>query len=325
MRQKFLLANLILFTLSCTTFSVFIPTPVNTPMELTVIIPYPIQTSHPTPTNTPVPERIFSTPAVSPPWVAEFSDPIIAIIDDLRPNFQDDFPPVCVDEYKDWKICSTPEQRLYYQSPLSELVLVTPRATLDLQPDLQNGYALLNKGWFFIVPDSAKNPFYAHINNGALLLELPEGKETKNIWVYSPHLLVRNFVLQFDLEFGETQPKDLFRFQFEQAGGERFALDLTKDKTWTFHWGTGENAQTHTGMYDYLAFPRVRVLIIAQREQCAVYLNNVPLDYVKDCRIDPNQKITLRSVTFHILAEPGHPSMLWIDNVLMWDLEKLRK
>ena len=129
--------------------------------------------------------------------------------------------------------------------------------------------------------------------------------------------------MQFDLEFGNTQPKDAFRFQFEQAGGERFALDLTKDKTWMFHWGTGEDVRSRTGIYEYFAIAQVRVLIIARGNQCAVYLNNVPLDYFENCRLNTNQKITPQSLTFHILAEPGHPSMMLIDNVLMWDLDKI--
>ena len=108
-------------------------------------------------------------------------------------------------------MCSTPEQRII---PLSKLALATARPTLDLQPDLQNGYALLNKGWFYIVPDSSLNPFYAHIDNGTLLLKLPEGKEKRDFWVYNPKLNLKNFVLSFDFQFEETQPDDTVRFQF---------------------------------------------------------------------------------------------------------------
>lgn len=314
---------LILLALACTTVNVLTPAPVNTPTPgLEVIIPYPMQTARPAPTNTPTPPSVY-TPAVFPPWVADFSDPLLRRLQFQRASFGDDFPPICIDEFKEWKVCSTPEQRLNYQYPLSSLVTSIPRPTLDLQPDLQLGYSLLNSGWFFVVPESKKNPFYAHIDSGTLVLKLPEGKENKDLWVYNPHLMARNFVLQFDLEFGDTQPDDAFKFQFEQAGGEFFALDLTKNKDWAFHWGAGENEQSRTGAYEYFSVAQVRVLIIARDNQCAVYLNNVPLDYFENCRTGVAQKITPKSTTFHILGKPGYSSTLMIDNVQIWDLDKV--
>jgi hypothetical protein len=319
----FFLVMLILLTLACAAVDMMTPTPVMTPTEFPVIIPHPMQTARPAPTNTPTFAPVIFTPASFPAWVADFSNPIFVALEGQRPDFQDDFPPVCIDKHKAWKICATPERRLNYQYPLSSLVTAVPRPTLDLQPDLQRGYALLNTGWFFIVPESRKNPFYAHIDSGVLVLKLPEGKEYKDLWVYNPHLMAENFVLQFDLEFGESQPQDAFKFQFEQAGGERFALELVKNKTWAFHWGSGETAESRAGAYEYFSAAQVRVLIVARGNQCAVYLNNVPLDYFENCRSDANQKITPKSATFHILGRPGYSSMIMIDNVQMWDLDKI--
>jgi hypothetical protein len=274
-----------------------------------------------------MPRPAFETPP--PAWVTEFSDPILATVEDQRPMFEDDFPEICINEDKEWKVCSPPEWRTYYQAnekdktSISDLPLATARATLDVQPDLQNGYALINKGWFFIVPDSPKNPFYAHIDNGALVLSLPEGKENRDFWIYNPRFLRRNFVIEFDLQFGETQPNDAFGFQFEQGGNQGFALGLAKNQTWVFNWGIHGNQQSRMGAYEYFPPEPIRVLIIAHENQCAVYLNDDPLDYFDDCRTDTNTRLSVYSTTFHILANPGHSAALTIDNVKMWDLDKI--
>jgi hypothetical protein len=306
------------------------PLPAGQPVERQTLPPSVIPRQPRTPTPSPI--FIPSPPAAEatfPAWVADFSDPIIAAIEDQYPAFADEFPAICIDERKKWKVCATPERRTYYQSneydesSLSDLVLATARPTLDLQPDLQNGYTLLNKGWFYVVPDSPVNPFYAHIDSGSLVLSLPTGKENRDFWVYTPYFLQKNFVLQFDLEFYETQPGDTFRFKFEQGELENFALDLTKDRTWAFHWGVGDAQQSRTGVYEGLSFGITRILVIAQGNQCAVYLNNTPLDYFEDCRANPDIKPSMQSGTFHILAEPGRSSVVTIDNVGIWDLDQV--
>ncbi len=303
--------------------------PVNVPVEtLTIppsIIPRQVYTLTLTPAFLSPTPQVFSYPA----WVADFSDLILVTLNDQRPTFEDDFPAICIDERKKWKVCATPEQRTNYQpnsydlSSISELPLATARATLDLQPDLQNGYTLLNTGWFYLVSSNFNKPFFAQIDNGALVLSLPNGNEKKDFWVYSQNFLQKNFVIQFDLQFDETQPNDMFRFQFEQGKDESFALDLTKNKTWTFHWGSPDNLQSRSGDYEYYPNGPSRVLILARGTQCAVYLNNVPLDYFENCRTDANIKPSMYSTTFHILAEPGHSARLTIDNVKMWDLDKM--
>jgi hypothetical protein len=326
----FFLTGAIVITLACGVGNdLSITQPVNVPIE-TLIVPSSIipRLAH-APTLTPV--FLSPTPRsfLYPAWVADFSDPILVAVNDQRPVFADDFPSICIDEYKKWKVCSTPEQRTYYQSnesdpfSISELPLATARATLDLQPDLQNGYTLLNTGWFYLVSDNPKKPFYAQIDNGALVLSLPNGNEKNDFWVYSQHFLQKNFVIQFDIEFDESQQNDTFRFQFKQGMAESFALDLAKNKIWDFRWGSPDNLQSRSGDYEY--FPRglTRVLIIARGNQCAVYLNNVPLDYFENCRTDANIKPSMQSTTFHLLAEPGHPAVLTIDNVKMWDLDKI--
>jgi hypothetical protein len=323
-----------------------LPTPhASPPVEMWSLSPsvIPRQPRTPTPSLPPIMPTSVAE-ATSPAWVADFSDPILAAIEDQYPVFADEFPAICIDERKKWKVCEKPEQRTYYQpnhmdltawyewsqldSPptlsLSELPLATARPTLDLQPDLQDGYSLLNIGWFYFIPDSPKNPFYAPIDYGALVLALPAGKENRDFWVYNPLLLRKNFVLQFDLEFYKNQPEDTFRFQFDQTPEQSVALDLSKNRGWALHWGSLTNWQSKTGTYaNFPPYDPITVLVMAKGGECAMYLENAPLAYLADCRTGPVVRSSPSAITFHLLAEPGHTAVVTIDNVKMWDLDKI--
>jgi hypothetical protein len=85
----------------------------------------------------------------------------------------------------------------------------------------------------------------------------------------------------------------------------------------------GDARQSRTGVYKGLSFGITRILVIARGRQCAVYLNNTPLDYFEYCRASPDIKPSVQSATFHILAEPGHSSVVTIDNVGIWDLDQV--
>ena len=331
-KPLFSFGTVILITLACGVGNdLSTPSPANPPVEVwtlpSSVIPRQLRT--PTPSSIPV----LPTPvaaATFPAWVANFSNPILAAVEGQPPVFEDHFPNICIDEHKKWKVCSTPEQRTYYQSnesnasSMSELPLATARPTLDLQPDLQNGYTLLNKGWFYVVPDSPRNPFYALIDSGTLVLKLPAEKENKDFWVYTPHMLQNNFVLQFELEFYENQPEDTFRFQFDQTSEKSVALDLSKNRDWALHWGSLANWQFKTGTYaDFPPDEPITVLVIAKGKECAVYLDNVPLAYLADCRAEPVTHPSPSAMKFHLLAEPGHIAVVTIDNVKMWDLDKV--
>src|SRR5688572_32011509 len=63
------------------------------------------------------------------------------------------------------------------------------------RPDFQDDFTSLNKGWFYLIPGNRRGPFYAHLQEGTLLIKLPEGKETRDSMVYNPKLIRRNFVL----------------------------------------------------------------------------------------------------------------------------------
>ncbi|GAB4540798.1 MAG: hypothetical protein Fur002_08120 [Anaerolineales bacterium] len=294
--------------------------PAATPAGMQVIIPYPNQTlPAATQTATLAPAPTGTAPQPFPAWAADFAEPIFKSLQAQRPAFEDDFPSICIDEDKKWKVCATPEQRNYYQEPLQDLVFATPRPTLDLQPDLQNGYALLNSGWFYIVPNSEKNPYYAQIDHGALLLTLPQPHERGDFWVYHRNLTARNFVLTFDVEFVSAQPNDSFRWEYAPSPAERAAFDLFSNKTWRFSWGAEQN---QTGALNSFPPPQLNILLIAQGVRCAVYINHLPAAYAPNCRVDGDGALFPQAQRFHLMAQVGREAALRIDNVKMWNLDE---
>jgi hypothetical protein len=101
------------------------------------------------------------------------------------------------------------------------------------------------------------------------------------------------------------------------------ALDLSKSKNWTIHWGPHNNWNSTTGTFDYFAPEHITVLIIMLGEECAVYVNDTPLTYLSDCRPGSIVRSSPRAVTFHMLDDPGNNSAMTIDNVKLWDLDKV--
>lgn len=191
------------------------------------------------------------------------------------------------------------------------------------RPDFHDEFTSLNRGWFYFIPGSRRGPFYAHLQEGTLIMQLPAENENKDYWVYNPKLIRKNFVLNFDFQFEETQPEDTVRVQFDQTIDRSVALDLSKGQTWALHWGSRDNWQSQTGTFDYLAPERITILIVMHGEQCAVYLNDDPLTYLDNCRTDATVRSSPWAVTFHMLADPGHIAAASIDNLRLWDLDKI--
>jgi hypothetical protein len=274
-KPLFFLISAFIFTLACGAVSDILPaSSVNAPTE--ILTELSSVTPEPTYTAIPTPVVVFSTPQALPfpAWVTDFSDPILAAVDDRQPDFHDEF-------------------------------------------------SLLNRGWFYFIPGSLRNPFYAHLQDGTLLMKLPAENENKDYWVYNPKLIRKNFVLSFDFQFEETQPSDTVRFQFDQTADQSLALDLSKNQTWTLHWGSRNNWQSTTGTFDYLPPERIAILIIVREDKCAVYLNDAPLTYLSNCRNGAVVRSSPWAVTFHMLADPGHTAAVTIDNVKLWDLDKI--
>jgi hypothetical protein len=191
------------------------------------------------------------------------------------------------------------------------------------QPDVQDDFAGLNQGWFYFIPNNSGGPFYAHIQDEALLIKLPSENENSDYWVYNPKLIRKDFVLSFDFRFEESQPEDTVRFQFDQTADQSVALDLSKSQIWILHWGARAEWQSTIGAYDNFAPERISVQIIMRGEECAVYLNDTPLTYLNTCRTGSIARSSPWAVTFHMLAEPGHTAVATIDNLKLWDLDKI--
>ncbi len=247
----------------------------------------------------PTPPVLIHTPEALPypEWVTDFSDPILAKLANRRPDFQDDFKLVCI--YNSQRLDSCP--------------------TEDEMPNFIDDLSVLNQGWFYRIPGLRSGPFYSDLKYETLFLTSPKGKTDKDLMVYNPYLMRENFVLSFDFQFKETEPEDIVRFQFSQTKEQSVNLDLVKNKSWSFY-----NAfQTNSGVFDYFPPELIHITIIMLGRECAVYFNDVPLDYLSDCRSAPVVGSFPWAVSFHVIAAQGRVATAAIDNVKLWDLDKI--
>jgi hypothetical protein len=196
-------------------------------------------------------------------------------------------------------------------------------ALTNRPPDFIDDFSGYNLGWLYVISGSRSNPFYAHIQDEALLLKIPDENERRDSMVYNPNLIRRDFVLSLDFRFGKTQPYDTLRFQFNQSATQSVELNLSKHEDWSFDWSLRNSLQAHTGRYEYFSPERINVLIIMKGNECAVFLNHDPLDYISDCRPGSMVQSSPLAVSFHLLSTSGYDAFVTIDNVKLWDLEKI--
>lgn len=180
---KFLLglACLAMFVAACGTGGALPAQTVN--MEPEILIEEPPAASLTEFDPLPTPLILPPTPGALPypDWVSDFADPVLTRLVNRKPDFQDDFSLVCI--YNSQWLDNCP--------------------TEDEMPIFIDDLSVRNQGWFHMVPGSNKGPFYADIQNGTLYLRSPVGKDDRELMVYNPYLLHKNFVLSFDFLFGE--------------------------------------------------------------------------------------------------------------------------
>ncbi len=296
---KFLLglACLAMFVAACGAGETLPAQTVN--MEPEILIEEPPAASLTEFDSLPTPLILPPTPGALPypDWVSDFADPVLTRLVNRKPDFQDDFSLVCI--YNSQWLDNCP--------------------TEDEMPNFIDDLSVRNQGWFYRIPGSDKGPFYADIQNGALYLRSPAGKDDRELMVYNPYLLHKNFVLSFDFQFGETEPGDIARFRFSQTAEQSVNLDLSKSKTWSFY----NSSKTNSGVFSYFPPERMLVTFIMLGRECAVYLNNVPLDYLSDCRSAPIVGSFPWALSFHVVASSGHVATAAIDNVKLWNLDKI--
>lgn len=196
-------------------------------------------------------------------------------------------------------------------------------ALVGQYPAYKDDFSGYNLGWFYVKRESTDGPFYAHLEDETLLLKIPDEREFRDAMVYNPNMIRRDFVLSVDFKFGKTQPHDILRFQFNQSAEQSVALDLSKHEDWSFDWSLRGPRQTVTGTYDYFSPEFVNVTIILRGTECAFYLNHDPLGYLSACRSGSVVEKSPRAVSFHLLSATGYDALIMIDNVKLWDLEKV--
>lgn len=191
--------------------------------------------------------------------------------------------------------------------------------TADRRPNFQDDFSRY-RGWLLML-SNVKGSFYAELQDGMLLLKLPE--RTEDSFVYNPKINRRNFVLTLDLRFYHDQPNDRVRFQFDQSMDQSVVLDLSNNRNWGFRWGPEGNRQSISGIYQHFPPEHIPVTIIMLGTQCAVYLNHDPLVYSESCRENPIPQSKVGTVTFHLLRDNANAVVVNFDNVKLWDLDKI--
>lgn len=196
-------------------------------------------------------------------------------------------------------------------------------ALADQYPVFKDDFSGYNLGWFFVKRDSTDGPFYATLENESLLLRIPTEREYRDFFVYNPYLRRADFVLELDFKFGKTQPQDVLRFQFNQSADQSVQLDLSKHEDWSFDWSLRSPQQSASGAYQYFSPEFIHVTVILRGQECAFYVNEEPLGYLSQCRTGSVVERSPRAVSIHLLSVTGQDAMVSIDNVRLWDLQKV--
>ncbi len=203
-----------------------------------------------------------------------------------------------------------------FSDPIFEAVANHP-------PAFEDDFSGYNLGWLYFNYGSQAGPFYAPIQDESLTLKIPGKNNRRDSMVYNSNLIRRDFVLSLDFKFGKTQPDDTLRFQFNQSADQSVILDLSKHEDWSFDWSFHNSLQSHAGRYYYFSPEYINVLIVMKGSECAVFLNHDPLDYLSDCRSGSMVQPSSLAVSFHLLSITGYDAFITIDNVKLWDLEKI--
>lgn len=183
--------------------------------------------------------------------------------------------------------------------------------------DFEDDFSIY-RGWYIRLL-GVSGYTYAERYDEMLLLRLPE--KTKEAIVFNPRINRNNFVLNLDLRFNHDQPNDTIRFQFSGFLNQVVLFDLSNNRNWTFQWGTQNNLESLTGLYEHFPPEHVPVTIIMLDTQCALYLNDDPLVYVDDCRTDSIFEDWTTS--FRLIRDTKNAVVINVDNLKLWDLDKI--
>ncbi len=223
-------------------------------------------------------------------------------------------------------LTSTPEPLTQSTPPawLAEFAEPILVKAANSYPSFQDDFtAQLNQGWFYLIEDNALKPYFAHLEEDALILRLPDGLERRDSMVYSPHLARRNFVLSLDFKFGKTEPNDIFRIEFKPSADQFINVDLSKNETTSIFWNLHNHWESSAGTYDQFGPALVPVVLIMNDDQCALFINHDPLGYLSECRSGGLLQPVHQALSLHLLSTTGNPATITVDNVKFWDLDKL--
>lgn len=192
-------------------------------------------------------------------------------------------------------------------------------AVADRKPHFQDDFSIY-RGWRSVMSE-VEGYMTAERDDGMLFLRLPE--RTEDSFVYNPRLNHTNFVLTLDLRFSHNLPEDTVRFQFDQFPDQSIILDLTNNNKWKFQWGTQDNLQSTSGVFEQFPPDHLPVTFILRGTECAVFLNDDPLVYSSNCRTAPTTQSQEWTVAFRLLRDSSRAVVVNFDNLKLWDLDRI--
>ncbi len=192
-------------------------------------------------------------------------------------------------------------------------------AVANRKPVFQDDFSIY-RGWRSVMSE-VEGYVTAERMDGMLFLRLPE--RTEDSFVYNPKLNRTNFVLTLDLRFSHNLPEDTVRFQFDQSPDQSITLDLTNNNKWRFQWGAQDNLQSMSGVFKQFPPEHLPVTFIMRDSECAVFLNDDPLVYSRNCRTSQISQSQEWTVAFRLLRDSSRAVVVNFDNLKLWDLDKI--
>lgn len=197
------------------------------------------------------------------------------------------------------------------------------KALADRPPDFVDDFSTANKGWEAI-PILEYRAGEMEIRDGVLRLSGVLGglRAQAGAWASSS----KDFVIQFDMRLvsGDeySRPDFIFR-NFEESPGIQYSYDVVLYPNgypgWSLVESKGPQSDELATRFDDISQrgEATQVLIVAQGDQIALYLNRKPVAYHRDSDLD-----RAGTMLFSCWSEPNTaPATCEFDNVKFWDLK----
>ena len=185
-------------------------------------------------------------------------------------------------------------------------------AIANTSPHFEDDFSQASDGWRV---DQRDDRCRVKIQDGAFTMSAEAGREMA--WCSNSGLRFGNFVLRVEIDLSESGLND--SAQIGWHGITPYHQDLTfslfKDGNWEIYFCSDSSCTAVAAGRQAGIPPKVTVTIISKGKEYAIYIDEIPIKYVKDMEQHPGLVITLG---FSAL----NPSrMIKYDNLKIWNLD----